>query len=615
MKEKVQTPELRFDGFTDDWEKRKLGELTERVTRKNKDLVSTRPLTISAQDGLVDQNEFFDKRIASKDVSGYFLVENGEFAYNKSYSNGYPWGAIKRLDKYENGVLSTLYIVFKSTDVNSNFLVTYYNTSVWYKEVSKNAAEGARNHGLLNIAPADFFKTELKIPTSNNEQEKIGAFFKQLANLIALHQRKLDLLKEQKKGYLQKMFPKNGAKVPELRFAGFADDWEERKLKELGDIQTGNTPPTSDSDNYSLDGVLWVTPTDIKSLVISNTAKKLSQVGVAKARIAKAGSILVTSIASIGKNTLLRMDAGFNQQINSLTPTSENDSYFLLTQSEKWSEKMKKTAASATMQIVNKTDFSNISTFVPVHKEEQQKIGSFFKHLDDTIALHQRKLDLLKEQKKGYLQKMFPKNGAKVPELRFAGFADDWEERKFKDNIVSIQTGTNLLGSTVNEGTPLIKMGNLQRGYFSFKKLEYLDSNSNVGSEDIVNYGDFLFNTRNTLELVGKGATWTGIGGKYAFNSNIARFKFDGIDTIFFNYLYNTQQVISQVHARAVGTTSVSAVYPRDLNSLLYYLPSIEEQQKIGSFFKQLDDTIALHQRKLDLLKEQKKGFLQKMFV
>nr|WP_180949340.1 restriction endonuclease subunit S [Lactococcus lactis] len=202
----------------------------------------------------------------------------------------------------------------------------------------------------------------------------------------------------------------------------------------------------------------------------------------------------------------------------------------------------------------------------------------------------------------------------KSPQLRFEGFTDDWEERKFKDNIVSIQTGTNLLGSAVNEGTPLIKMGNLQRGYFSFKKLEYLDSNSNVGSEDIVNYGDFLFNTRNTLELVGKGATWTGISGKYAFNSNIARIKFDGIDTIFFNYLYNTQQVISQVHARAVGTTSVSAVYPRDLNSLLYYLPSIEEQQKIGSFFKQLDNTIALHQRKLDLLKEQKKGYLQKMF-
>lgn len=203
------------------------------------------------------------------------------------------------------------------------------------------------------------------------------------------------------------LFPRNGSKFPQLRFAGFADAWEERKLKELGDIQTGNTPPTSNLDNYSTDGVLWVTQTDIKTLVISDTAKKLSEVGVTKARIAKAGSILVTSIASIGKNTLVTMDAGFNQQINSLTPTPKNDSYFLLTQSEKWSEKMKKTAASATMQIVNKTDFSNISTFVPVHKEEQQKIGLFFKQLDNTIALHQRKLEKLQELKKGYLQKMF----------------------------------------------------------------------------------------------------------------------------------------------------------------------------------------------------------------
>jgi type I restriction enzyme, S subunit len=288
-----------------------------------------------------------------------------------------------------------------TSENDSYFLLT--QSEKWSEKMKQTAASAT----MQIVNKTDFSNISTYVPVHKEEQEKIGSFFKQLDDTIALHQRKLDLLKEQKKGYLQKMFPKNGAKVPELRFAGFADDWEERKLKELGDIQTGNTPPTSDSDNYSLDGVLWVTPTDIKSLVISNTAKKLSQVGVTKARIAKAGSILVTSIASIGKNTLLRMDAGFNQQINSLTPTSENDSYFLLTQSEKWSEKMKQTAASATMQIVNKTDFSNISTYVPVHKEEQEKIGSFFKQLDDTIALHQRKLDLLKEQKKGFLQKMF----------------------------------------------------------------------------------------------------------------------------------------------------------------------------------------------------------------
>ena len=202
----AKVPELRFAGFADDWEERKLSSISERVTRKNKNNESTLPLTISAQDGLVDQNDFFNKQVASRDVTGYFLVKNGEFAYNKSYSNGYPWGAIKRLDKYDMGVLSTLYIVFRPTEINSQFLVSYYDTTRWYREVSKIAAEGARNHGLLNIAPTDFFNTLLVVPKLVDEQEKIGSFFKQLDNTIALHQRKLDLLKEQKKGFLQKMF-------------------------------------------------------------------------------------------------------------------------------------------------------------------------------------------------------------------------------------------------------------------------------------------------------------------------------------------------------------------------------------------------------------------------
>ena len=202
----AKVPELRFAGFADDWEDRKLSSIAERVTRKNKNNESTLPLTISAQDGLVDQNDYFNKQVASRDVTGYFLVKNGEFAYNKSYSNGYPWGAIKRLDEYEMGVLSTLYIVFKPTAINSQFLVSYYETTRWYREVSKNAAEGARNHGLLNISPNDFFNTLLTIPKSAEEQQQIGSFFKQLDETIALHQRKLDLLKEQKKGFLQKMF-------------------------------------------------------------------------------------------------------------------------------------------------------------------------------------------------------------------------------------------------------------------------------------------------------------------------------------------------------------------------------------------------------------------------
>ena len=186
-----------------------MGEIVERVTRKNENFESALPLTISAQYGLIDQNEFFDKRIASKDVSGYYLVRKGEFAYNKSTSSDAPWGAIKRLDKYESGVLSTLYIVFQIRDesiIDSDYLVTYYDTDLWHKGVQAIAAEGARNHGLLNIAPADFFETTISMPKNIEEQRKTGAYFKSLDHLITLHQRKLEKLKIIKKSFLEKMF-------------------------------------------------------------------------------------------------------------------------------------------------------------------------------------------------------------------------------------------------------------------------------------------------------------------------------------------------------------------------------------------------------------------------
>ncbi|URZ07085.1 restriction endonuclease subunit S domain-containing protein [Clostridium felsineum] len=199
-------PELRFPGFTDAWEQRKLGEIAERIIRKNTELKSTLPLTISAQYGLVDQITFFNKRVASRDVSGYYLLKKGEFAYNKSYSEGYPWGTIKRLERYENGALSTLYICFKLLDVNSDFLVSYYETDNWHKEIAQRAAEGARNHGLLNISADDFFDTKLTIPKSKEEQSAIGCFFQEFDNLITLHQRKLDHLQQQKKALLQQMF-------------------------------------------------------------------------------------------------------------------------------------------------------------------------------------------------------------------------------------------------------------------------------------------------------------------------------------------------------------------------------------------------------------------------
>ena len=201
-----QFPEIRFKGFTDPWEQRKLGELSRRVTRKNAERESDLPLTISAQYGLVDQRTFFNNQVASKDMSGYYLLRNGEFAYNKSTSSDSPWGAIKRLVKYDKGCVSTLYICFELLGADPDYLVTYYETNRWHKAVQLIAAEGARNHGLLNIAPDDFFETQLTIPADRAEQKAIGSYFANLDSLITLHQRKLELLRNIKKAMLDKMF-------------------------------------------------------------------------------------------------------------------------------------------------------------------------------------------------------------------------------------------------------------------------------------------------------------------------------------------------------------------------------------------------------------------------
>ena len=188
------------------WEQRKLGDIAERVTRKNENNESDLPLTISAQHGLIDQRLFFNAQVASRDMSGYYLLRQGEFAYNKSTSADSPWGAIKRLTRYEKGCVSTLYICFALLNANPDYLVTYYETNRWHKAVQMIAAEGARNHGLLNIAPDDFFDTMVSLPESQAEQQTIGAFFSRLDSLITLHQRKLELLQNIKKSLLDKMF-------------------------------------------------------------------------------------------------------------------------------------------------------------------------------------------------------------------------------------------------------------------------------------------------------------------------------------------------------------------------------------------------------------------------
>jgi len=179
-------PTLRFKEFTDNWSKYRLSDFVTRITRRNKNNESSLPLTISAQYGLVDQISFFNKTVASQNLSGYYLLYNGDFAYNKSYSNDYAWGAVKRLDRYEKGCLSSLYFVFRpKNNVDSDFLTHYFETRKWHKEISDIAGEGARNHGLLNIAVDDYFATKHFLPTVN-EQKEIAKFLNAIEKRIAI---------------------------------------------------------------------------------------------------------------------------------------------------------------------------------------------------------------------------------------------------------------------------------------------------------------------------------------------------------------------------------------------------------------------------------------------
>ena len=200
-------PRVRFKGFNGEWKKKKLNSFSSRITRKNSKLETKLPVTISALNGIIEQTMFFNNIVASSNLSGYYLMKKGEFAYNKSYSCGFPFGAVKRMDRYEMGALSNLYIVFKLEDtVCDDYILYLFETSTWHKEVSMRASEGARNHGLLNIGAEDFLDIDIWVPNDKAEQHQIASYFRNLDIQISEQEKRLEKLKQIKAACLDKMF-------------------------------------------------------------------------------------------------------------------------------------------------------------------------------------------------------------------------------------------------------------------------------------------------------------------------------------------------------------------------------------------------------------------------
>ncbi|NCU29851.1 restriction endonuclease subunit S [Candidatus Saccharibacteria bacterium] len=409
---KSTTPALRFRGFDDEWKKSKLGDLTARIVRKNINNESKLPLTISAQYGLVDQITYFNNRVASRDVSGYYLVFNGEFAYNKSSSDGFPFGTIKRLDLYEKGVLSTLYIVFGILNVmqtDSDYLTTFFDTDKWHKGIAERAAEGARNHGLLNISADDFMDIDLVHPSNKAEQTRIGKFFQNLDSLIALQRRKLVKLQNVKKAMLQKMFPTRGSTTPQIRFAGFTEPWQEQKLGDLAAQTYGGGTPATANEKYWGGDIPWIQSSDLTENKLSGVVprKYVTNAGLraSATRLVPKNSIAIITRVGVGKLAIMPFAYTTSQDFLSLSNLKANAQFSAYVIYNRLQSELHAVQGTS-IKGITKEELLAKELLLPDEKE-QIKIGIYFKQLDTRISLQQLKLEKLQNVKKACLAAMF----------------------------------------------------------------------------------------------------------------------------------------------------------------------------------------------------------------
>ena len=414
-------------------------------------------------------------------------------------------------------------------------------------------------------------------------------------------------------------------KSPQLRFEGFTDDWEQRKLSGIIEKLSGGASikPT----DYLEDGIRTIPKGAVNATGIADLScsKYISEDFFEKNITSHAHtSNLVTSLRDLvpsapNMGRIVRIEGDdeqflMPQGVYKLELFEGMDEDFLISfsNSDKYRKIISAEKNGSTQVHIRNGEFLNIDINLP-SEHEQKKIGSFFKQLDNTIALHQRKLDLLKEQKKGYLQKMFPKNGAKVPELRFAGFVDDWEERKLGDISYKVKE-KNKTGEFTETLTNSAEYGIInQRDFFD----KDISNAKNLTGYYVVKNDDFVYNPRiSNFAPVGP-IKRNKLGRTGVMSPLYYVFRTHDIDKNYFEKYFDTvywhrfMELNGDSGARADRFAIKDSVF---VEMPIPY-PTMDEQQKIGSFFQQLDNTITLHQLKLDLLKEQKKGFLQKMFA
>lgn len=405
-------PKLRFPEFSGEWEEKKLSDIMTRLTRKNLNNESSRALTISSVDGLIDQGEFFKKQIASKDTSGYYLLKKGDFAYNKSYSVGYDYGSIKRLDRYEDGVVSTLYICMSLTsDTNSDYLTHYFDSMKWNKSVSEISAEGARNHGLLNIPTEAFFQTKHYLAPSLPEQQKIADFLSNVDSIITAETKILNALQKKKKALMQKLFTR------QLRFK--SDDgkdfpaWEEKKLGECVKKVCVGFVGVCEQFYTDKSGIPMYRTGNLKNgkvnkLDLKYVTKEFHEKNI-KSQLQKY-DILIARHGENGQASLYNYDEQANcLNIVIVRPNEELAFHNYLINcinSDFVRKEVSRKTAGSTQSVINTKAIEGLIIPIPC-KAEQQKIANCLSSLDSLIQTQQKVVTTWQQRKKALLQQMF----------------------------------------------------------------------------------------------------------------------------------------------------------------------------------------------------------------
>ena len=392
-------PKLRFPGFDEPWRVERLSDFADRVTRKNSKNETDLPLTISSKDGLVDQVSYFNKTVASKDMSGYYLLKNGEFAYNKSYSVGYDFGSIKRLDRYPMGALSTLYICFALKKHDSDFIKAYFDSLKWYREIYMISAEGARNHGLLNVPTDEFFDTKHYLPENTEEQRKIADFLITLERRIEAQQSLVDNLKKYKRGLLHDVLSEK-IKIT-------TETWTERRIGEFLHSKNIKQLPTTDAPLMAFTatgGVCDKGERYDRGFLVKDASSKLYKRTDLNDFIYSSNNL---DVGSIGLNLY---GSAVISDVYEIFSIKDADPWFI---SEAIKQKpimcriLKYRQGCLYGQYrIYAEDFLGVSVKIPSY-EAQKKIGAVFSKIDGKITQEQILLDCLEKARTFFLQQLF----------------------------------------------------------------------------------------------------------------------------------------------------------------------------------------------------------------